>query len=684
MNRTHASDEKIHRSVLAGLLGRIGLREDDGSYKGAHGVHFRIHPGSSLASRSPGWIMAAEIVETTRMYARCVAEIEPEWVEPLAEGLCRYTYEDPYWEEESGFVRAPETVLLYDLPIVRGRPRHYGPISPAASRAVFILEALVRGRLRGAPAVIRRNRELVEQVLAMENKVRRRDILVSEDRMCEFYGERIPHDVFSARSLTDWLKNAPPHTAESLQARREDIIARDPEDAHAEQYPDFAEISGARLPLSYRFEPGHPEDGVTCIVPVSLLESVTAWHSEWLVPGAFPEKLTALLRGLPKDYRRRLIPIPDTAARLAETLTPYEKPLAEALSEAVAAYNGTKIPPDAWAQVLPPHLRMRFVVIDETGAPIAEDRDLLSLVAQVERTVDFKKPVAGRGEWDRDNVTDWDFGKLPKRVNIGTKKVPAYAYPALVAEDESVALRLFSSENEANAHHRRGVRALLMLRLRAALHALPPLPPMRTEGLVVYEEFGGHPDELARDVPRRAAMDASFTSDDAPRDQKTFHDCVTEGTEHLQSSARLVQHLVDDLLVKAASVLPETDRLRRDGHQEAYDDITAQLGFLIYPGFVADTPAEYLRQYPRYLEAMRVRVDRLYLKAAKDTERMEQVLPHQKRWNAKREEFADLPEFARYRWMLEEFRISVFAQKVGTAYPISAKRLETQWAKFQK
>ena len=681
LNRRHAGDEKIHRSVLAGLLGRIGMREDDGSYKGAHGIHFRIHPGSSLASKSPGWVMAGEIVETTRMYGRSVAEIEPEWVEPLAEGLCRYTYDDPYWEKETGFVRAPETVLLYDLPIVRGRPRHYGPISPAASRAVFILEALVRGRLRGAPGVIRQNRKMVEQVLAMENKVRRRDILVSEDRMCELYGERLPHDVFSAQSLADWLR-AEPRAAVSLEAKRDDIIARDPADARAEQYPDFAEISGAKLPLSYRFEPGHPEDGVTCTVPVSLLESVTAWHSEWLVPGAFPEKLTALLRGLPKTYRRRLIPIPDTAARLAEMLTPYEKPLAEALSEAVAGYNGTEIPADAWAQKLPPHLMMRFVVIDETGAPIAEDRDLLSLVAQVERKVDFKKPVAGQGEWDRDEVTDWDFGKLPKRVNIGTKKVPAYAYPALVEEKDKVALRLFSSEDEAASHHRRGARALLMLRLRAALHALPPLPRLRTKGLVVYEEFGGDPDELVRDIPHRAAMDAGFAGDDVPRDQKTFHDCVAEGTEHLQASARLVQHLVDDLLVQAASVLPQVDRLRRDGHLEAYDDITAQLGYLIYPGFVADTPTEYLKQYPRYLQAIPVRIDRLYLKQARDTERMEQVLPHQQRWIAKREDFAELPEFVKYRWMLEEFRISVFAQKVGTAYPISAKRLESQWAKL--
>ncbi|MCL6583233.1 MAG: ATP-dependent RNA helicase HrpA [bacterium] len=715
LNQQPASYEAIHRSILSGLLSHVAQRIEDNPreknlYRTSRGREVMIFPGSGQFGKAGPWIVAAELVRTSRLFARIVATIQPEWLESLAGNLCKRSYFDPHWEKDRGQVVVFERVSLYGLIIVPGRKVNYGSINPQEAHEIFIRSALVEGQVKEKFFFLEHNQRLIEQIEELEDKTRRRDMLVDDETLFQFYAERISEPISDVRSFIRWLKER--GGDEFLRMKPQDLLRTTLDEEAISQFPDTLKIAGTCLPLTYRFEPGHEEDGATLHVPAHLLPRIPAQALEWLVPGLLPEKIGFLLKALPKAYRKQLIPIQQTAQRLSEQLLAiwpgggaakegYQLSLSEALEQAIFKEYHISIPRSAWPESeLPPHLRLRLSVEDGRGRVLGQGRDLFSLIKTVPRQQEDNQWKEACQRWERDGIVSWDFENLPNEIilNPHDPGPPRLAYPGLVAaaakpllDNDSVSLRLFPTPQEAARATRMGLLTLYAISLREELRQLKKSwePPPNWKRLL---QPIGHQQNF-HELLLVKILQGIFPVQDGriPSRQEFFDQVERARRGSLLIKGRLIMSKLQDLLTEWQETVSFIARFRRLAAGNALlsqllqEIETEEVGGLLPPDFLIRYEMDRLVEIPRYLKAIRLRVERAYAAPQKDLVKAKQLAPYRLMLKEALAMLDSSPspdkaeQIEEFRWMIEEFKISLFAQEVGTAYPISAKRLDKKW-----
>ncbi len=684
VNEQPATYEQIHRALLAGLLGNIGFKADEGDeYIGARGIKFAVFPGSVLRKARPKWVVAAEITETARLYARCVAKIEPDWIEPLASHLVNRHYFDPHWEKDRAMVSAYERVTLYGLTIVSRRRVHYGPINPAEAREIFIREALTAGNFDTRAPFLAHNQRLVKEVQELEHKTRRRDVLVDDATIERFYDERVPAGIHNGAGFEKWREEAERANPKLLFMTREYLMRQGAAAVTEEQFPQQIDVDGTSLKMRYRFEPAHPLDGVTVTVPLALLNRLDAAQFEWLVPGFIREKVGAYFKALPKSVRKQLLPLADHVTRFLEEAGGGTDTvsLSAALAHYVKMRTGEAIPLDTWAEAeIPPHLRMNYRVIDDAGRELAIGRELNALKAQLGQAAQLTFAKADAGI-ERTGMTLWDCGDVPEQLAFERGGRKLTGYPALVDEKDSVAVRLFDTREAADASMRAGVVRLIRIALKEQMKQLDKSLQSLTQPVMQLRAVA-NADDLKADLVAAIADRAFIGEDDPPRSVKEF--------EAQKQRARTRLPAVRDAATRMfTSIAEEYHRVSlKLGNVPAVSkrvaaDVRAQLDRLVYKGFFSATPWEQLQHLPRYLKAMSVRLEKYPANPERDEKHAAAVAELSKRYQDRSDKLrkagvVDL-SLADFRWQIEELRVSLFAQELRTPYPVSVKRLKKIW-----
>ena len=671
--------DRVHISLLAGLLSHIGMqdtRRPQGSrrgpaeFAGARAARFALFPDSSLARKPPQWVMAAELVETSRLWARTAAAIKPEWAEPLAAHLVKRTYSEPHWDASRGAAMATEKVTLYGLPIVAARKVGYGAIDPKTARDLFIQHALVEGDWQTHHRFFHHNRRLLEEAGDLERRARRRGIVIDDAALFDFYDRRIPAGATSARHFDAWWKKARATEPELLTFSAEDLVGPAAGQIRPADYPDAWD----EFPLSYEFAPGEPDDGVTADIPLAMLNQVNGDELGWQVPGLREELVTELIRSLPKQLRTAFVPAPDTARAAAARLGPVHGDLLDALGAELTRMTGVPVPRDAWdLSRLPAHLRMTFRVIDDDDRVLASGKDLTALRRQLRPRLEAALSDAASAI-TRTGLTDWTFGTLPKVFSHGQVR----AYPALADAGDTVDVRLFPTEAEAGEAMRRGTRRLLLLQVPSGVRSIAGRLPAAAKLALSSHPYPSAV-ALLDDCAACAADDVIAESGGPAWDAAGFARLVDAARSALAVTTADVVGVVAQVLAEAHEA--EIQLGRGSGPAAALADIRAQLSALIYPGFIAQAGRCRLPDLVRYLKAIIHRLDRLPDAPARDSELMATV---HRVTDAYQRAIRQLPEPARsgddataVRWMIEELRVSLFAQTLGTPVPVSEKRIRT-------
>ena len=679
----------VHKAILSGLLSQVGHKTEEGDFLGARQRRFWVHPSSVIGRKKPNWIMAAELVETTKLFARMVAKIEPDWIEPLARHLIKTNHFEPHWEKKRGQVVAFEQVTLYGMIVVARRPVHFGPIDPPAARELFIREGLVRGEMHSRAKALTANRELLELFDELEAKARRRDIIADEDTLFAYYDARLPQDIYQTASFETWYKRESAKNPQLLVMRDEDVLARDASEVTAAQYPDHLRIGELQLPLEYHFEPNHPRDGVTLRVPAPLLPQLRAERLAWLVPGLIEAKAVALVRNLPKAIRKNFVPVPDFVKAALSKITFGEGALPDALGRELLRMTGARVPDEAWAEAalgLESHLKMNIEVVDARGKFLGEGRDLAELTARFSEASQAalappqqkaeQKPVEAKG-----------FAQVAEKAQAKMAGLSMTVYPALVEENAVVKEGRFPTQAEADYQHRRALQRLLLQQLAEPAKYLRNKLPGLTELALLYRDMG-KVDALVEDI-LLASLDSCILDGEAqlPRDGAALASLAERKRGDWATHAERLARLTLDIL-KLWHGLQKRFKGKIDLAQAvALNDIKAQLGNLIYPGFVRETPTEWLKEYPRYLKAIEQRFEKIGAQLQRDRVWSGELAgyweQYQARLNKHQQEGKRDPELALYRWMLEEYRVSLWAQQLGTKMAVSDKRLNKQWSQVE-
>jgi ATP-dependent helicase HrpA len=670
----------IHQSLLAGLLSHVGLRDPDKrDYLGARNARFSIFPGSGLFRKQPQFVMSAELVETSRLYARVNAAIKPEWAEELGAHLVKRTYSEPHWSKRRAAVMAYERVTLYGVPLAVERLVSYGSVDKPLARELFIRHALVYGEWHTRQRFMARNRELLDEVVELEHRARRRDILVDEHTLFDFYDARVGADVVSGAHFDTWWKQARREDPELLTFDPAMLVNETASTVTEEAYPDQWREGDLTLPLSYQFEPGAARDGVTVDVPVATLNQVEPSPFTWQVPGLRHELVTALIRSLPKQLRVNFVPAPNYASDFLAAVSPGEEPLLDALERFLRGSTGVVVPRDAWDWTkVPGHLRPTFRVKGEDGSVVAEGKDLDALKAPLRpKFAEAMAEAASDSGLDVTGEKTWTFGTIERTFTQTRAGHEVRGFPALVDEGTTVGLRVFGSAAEQQASHRRGLRRLLVLALPSPARAI-------ADGLSNAEKLGlaGAP---YPSVPALlddcvvAAVDALVERHGPAWDEQTYDALLAAVRPDLADTTRLVVHDV----IRTLAVWRDVDKALSGSADlpllPALADMKAQVGRLVHRGFVSDVGAAQLRHLPRYLGAVLTRRERLAASLGKDRLLMDQVAHLQEaylhRLDALPDDRPPSAGLVAVRWMLEEYRVSLWDQARGTAQPVSDTRI---------
>lgn len=768
-----AGYEQIHRALLTGLIANVGMKSPDGNdYTGARGSHFHLFPASALFKAKPKWVMAAELVETTRLYARDVAVIQPEWIEQEAPHLVRYHYFEPHWEQKRGEVVASERVTLYGLTVLPRRPVSYGKVAPEEAREIFIRGALVAQESNLQTAFFVHNKKLIKEITELEHKSRKQDVLVDDEALFAFYNERLPELVWKdakggvwgseeggqtqsdnvagqngqtnqrnagrvaqaahadskdtsnrerepsshtrqnvsdnpkpkkqlvsqkgrlkplpladIRTFEAWLKTAERDNPRLLFLSRDDLMQHAAAHITEEQFPKFWQTADGKFKLSYRFEPHHPLDGVTMTVPLTVLNRLHAPSLEWLVPGMLREKIQLLIKALPKQIRRICVPVPDFITKFLESNPDRQAAIIPQLAHFIAKSAGDmrileQIDQDAWAaQELPEHCYLNLRIIDDGGQELAGGRKLHELQQQLGQAaaVTFRDNTQ---EFERDNVTAWDIGTLPESIKFARGKQQLTGYLGLQKEkDGRIALRLFDTIEAAEQAHRQGVIELMKLQLKEQVKDLNKGIQGFTQAAMLLKHINA---DTLRDDLTQAVCDRAFIGEDElPRNEKAFKEQIKRARSRLPA----VKEALSRYLQETAAAYAELNG--KLGKHPLTHLLRQRLQTLLAPGFASHTPWAQWPRLPIYLKAMTLRLEKYSSNPARDAAREADIQELEQMWQEKTDSLIKqgLPisdDLAAFKWMIEELRVSLFAQELKTPYPVSVKRLVKEWEKLDK
>ncbi|GAB3482943.1 ATP-dependent RNA helicase HrpA [Marinomonas epiphytica] len=676
--------EAIHRALLAGLYTQVANKLDDSKeLLGCRSRKVSVFPGSMLFKKTPQWVMAAELMETTKLYARVVAKIDPSWIEEYAAPFVKRQYFDPHFSRKQGRVLAHEQVSLYGLIIVAKRSVDYGQIDPEDAREIFIRTALVEGELKTNLAFYRQNQSLIEELENQEAKLRTRDYLVDDEAIFAFYDQKLDANIRNVKSLNYFVKQHP----KALLMTKQELLKKELEvDEYA--FPDSFGVNGVALPIDYQFEPGKQHDGATLKVPVGLLRQLSLEDLGWAVPGYIKERCEALLRSLPKALRRRFVPIPQFVDRVYPNLAKEKGDLLAQLSLQIKRETLIDIPLNEWkAEKLEAHLTLNLQVVDEKGKVLGSGKDLAKLQTQFADKVSESFAKFGTKKHELDGLTQWPEQDIPERQEITQAGIKVTAFPALEAQGESVALKMFDDQATAVETHRKGVIALLKLTLHKDMRYLQKNLPHIKESLLIFAPIGKK--EVLTEDLLNAILDKVFLDGRAlPRSRNEFDSCLADNKNQLISTANDMSTQLYRVLTSYQGVTRAMKGQIPLPWTRIYGDIKQQLSQLIYPGFIGQTPLFWLHQLPRYFKGVEVRLERFQNHLNKENALVSQLdglwQTYTRQHKAHQEKGLYDPELIKYRWMLEEYRISLFAQSVGTLEPISDKRLAKQWQLVKK
>ncbi|MGA0571118.1 ATP-dependent RNA helicase HrpA [Variovorax sp. VNK109] len=724
LNTTPASYEQLHMSMLSGLLGNIGCKlEDEDVYLGARGIKFHRHPGAHLSKKPGRWIVCAELVETTRLFGRGIAGIEPQWIETVAGHLLKKQLLDPHYEKKTAEVMALERATLYGLVVYSGRRVNFGRVDPQAARELFIREALVGGQWETRLPFLAANRKLLRQVEELEHKSRRQDVLVDEELIFAFYDQQVPQDVMSGQQLEDWWRSESKAKPDLLLLTREELMRHEAAGVTTQAFPRTVRLGGVDCAATYLHEPGDPKDGLTATVPLFVLNQVSEERCEWLVPGMLKDKIQALLKSLPQKPRSRFVPLPEAAARLAQVLGTPENfgngSLTDVLLKQVRQETSLDVKrADFKLDMLPPHMFMNFRVVDEHGRQLGTGRNLGALKAELgaqargafQALAGLKladapqtaptpatQGAAQKAQGDKagkpapaaapatramepQRYTAWTFGELPELMEIRKGGQTLIGFPALVDLGDAVTVEVFDEHEVAQAKHRIGLRRLFALQLRDALKYLEKNVPDLQKMAVAFMPLGTM-EELRQQIID-VALDRAFLLDPLPTSEAEFKRRVEEGRGRLTLIANEVARLAGVILIEYATAARKIKDTKIQ--PDATADASQQLQRLVTRRFMANTPWSQLQHFARYLKAVTLRLDKLRADPARDAAKLAELRPQEQRyWRLVAERKGVMDErMLEFRWLLEELRVSFFAQELRTPQPVSLKRLDKAWAQL--
>jgi ATP-dependent helicase HrpA len=747
-NAEPAKPDQVHLALLAGLLGNIGIKhETEPVYLGARGIKFSVHPSSSLFKKPGKWLMGAELIETTRLYARSVARIQPEWLERVGGHLIKKNHSDPHWEKNTGQAVAMETGTIYGLPIYSKRRVSLANFDRAEARKLMIMEGLVPGEVKTNLDFYVHNRKLIEELEKLEHKARRQDILVDESLIAAFYEERIPKGAFNQKSLEGWAKTAPQEALENLKLKKDDLLNKEAGGITTDFYPKSQELGGLSFKLSYHFEPGSPRDGVTMTVPLMWLNQVNPVRCEWLVPGMLKEKAHLLIKSLPQKLRRHLVPVPQFAEGFASAHTQpihWEKPLLESLKNYITLESPARPTlADFRLETLPAHHFMNFKLVDEHGRQLDMQRSLQALKAEwgkqaqeqfrqsaeVQRakrdvaSEEGEESVQGRNTPSQAhhvtsasspnkssinhsgsdhpatkagmrpnirtvadgeaNITSWSFGELPDLLEIQRAGQVFYGYPALRDKGENCVIEVFDEEEKARKVHHEGVLRLFSIALKDSLKYLSKNLLEFQKVCMLYMPLGSA--DLLRDQWLSLAITRSAFSDGLPKTEAQFNAKVLEAKSRLNLIAQEIGRMLLNTLTEYAALTKKLQTLNK-AFPEAIDDIQHQMAWLMPKDFLLKHPWEQLAHFPRYIKAASARLDKARNDPARDRQNMQDIKALQMQWVRAVSQLRDQedPSLTQFAWQLQELRVSLFAQELRTPMPVSVKRLQKAWETIQK
>jgi len=716
INEVPATHEQLHLALLTGLLGNIGYKmEDEPHYLGARGIKFHLWPGSSLSKKAGRWVMAGELVETSRLFARTIANIQPEWLEKVGGHLLKKSWGDPRWEKKSGQVSAYERATLYGLVVYSQRRTDFGKINPTEAREIFIRSALVDGDFDTRAPFFAHNQKLIREIENLEHKSRRQDVLVDEELIAAFYDKAIPDGICTAVGFEQWLKQASVEHPKLLYLSRDDLMRHEAAGITTDLFPKVMRNAGIEMALTYHFEPGSVRDGVTLAVPLYTLNQVSLHRCEWLVPGMLKEKVHLLLKSLPQKLRRHCVPLPDYAAGFCERIHTARKfglgSLLDALIADVREQTGTMVKQsDIKLETLPAHHFMNFKVIDEHGRQLDMGRNLPALQAEfgAQAREQFQKiaeqvvpvseavPVAKTGSISQSepakpaaaspgtafqNLTTWSFGELPELLEIQQGRQKLIGFPALVDKGAHCDIEVFDDPNEAASVHLKGLRRLFALQLKEQLKYLEKNVPGLQQMGMQFMTLGTQ--EELRDQIIEAGLARACLQLPLPANQGEFNRRRDEGKARLNLLVNEIARLVGQILAEYHALPKKLQSVK--AHAVAHGDMSTQLQALVHKRFVADTDHAQLSHFPRYLKAMQLRIDRLRSDPARDARLMADWQQVAAPWQrALKAGSRGDPRMDEYRWMLEELRVSLFAQELRTPMPVSVKRLQKVWESMQR
>lgn len=695
LNTAPATYEQLHKALLSGLLGSIGNRVVEPDWRsppfaGARGIKFWPWPGSALAKKAGKWIMASEIVETSRLYARTIANIEPEWLEKVGSHLLKKSWSDPHWEKNAGSVIAFEKGTLYGLPVYGQRRVNFAPKDPKLSREIFIREALVNEEFDSQAPFWQHNKALIKEIREMEHKSRRPDVLVDDEQIFAFYDSRLGPEVCSVSTLEKWRREKEADNPKILFLTKKDLMRHDASGITIDYFPKKIEVAGVPMAVNYNFDPGSPRDGVTLTVPLFALNQINEEQMEWLVPGMVKEKTAALLKGLPQRLRRHFVPIPDWAKSFAQSHETPSGGLLEAISrEAVEQFRIEINKTDFKIENLPPHLLMNYKVVDENGRQVGMDRSLPRLRSEFsQQAKDYFQQVASMdsrvAEDLQEKIVDWSFGELPEVMEIRRKGVSLIGHPAIVDRGDYCSIEVFDEPEEAKEVHKKGLRKLIRFQLKEQIKYLDKsLKSLQSAQIVgsslpfakqAFESFENLKSQIIN-----AAIEQSCLLGKLPINQQEFGIICQESKAKLNLIALEISRLIEQIVNQAADVNQKLNAFKNI--KELNEDINGQLKNMFSKNFIENKSINVLRNYPRYLKAVEVRLEKYKKDPSRDAEKAEEINKLTIKLNRERAARRGVndPRLEEFENILQELRVSLFAQELRTPMPVSVKRLNKVW-----